>query len=458
MRNFQDRLDAGQQLAERLLPLRGQDVVVLGLPRGGVPVADVVARALNAPLDVVMVRKLGVPTQPEFAMGAIAEDGARVVDERTVGLLRITPEEVAAVERHEQEVLSERAVRFREGREAVSLAGRTVVIVDDGVATGATARVACLTARRKGAARVIVAVPVAPPQVHSQIPEADEVVALVTPEPFRAVGLHYRDFSQTSDEQVVAILDDAARRSSEVAADPQRTRQDAVRAAPPNRPGTAVVSQDVAIPADQVQLAGHLTVPFADAPVVVFAHGSGSSRHSPRNRYVASVLQRSGLGTLLLDLLTPAEETDRGNVFDIGLLAGRLTAALAWVRRQPHSTSSPIGLFGASTGAGAALRAAAEPGSRVSAVVSRGGRPDLAGPLLDRVEAPTLLIVGGSDPQVLELNRKAQAQLTCRNRLEVVAGATHLFEEPGTLEEAARLARDWFVEYLSSADGDPPHP
>jgi pimeloyl-ACP methyl ester carboxylesterase len=200
-----------------------------------------------------------------------------------------------------------------------------------------------------------------------------------------------------------------------------------------------------------VRLGGHLTVPEGATGVVVFAHGSGSSRHSPRNRHVAGVLQQARLGTLLFDLLTPAEERDRANVFDIELLAGRLAAATAWVGAELPAAGLPIGYFGASTGAAAALWAAAEPGAAIAAVVSRGGRPDLAGPRLGAVTAPTLLIVGGADDVVLELNRQALARLRCERRLAVVPGATHLFEEPGTLQTAAELARDWFVDHLRRA-------
>jgi putative phosphoribosyl transferase len=189
--------------------------------------------------------------------------------------------------------------------------------------------------------------------------------------------------------------------------------------------------------------------------VVVFAHGSGSGRHSPRNRFVASVLQQAGLGTLLLDLLSPGEELDRANVFNIELLARRLTAATGWLGSRPDTASCSVGYFGASTGAGAALWAAAEQGEKIGAVVSRGGRPDLAGPWLSLVRAPTLLIVGSADHRVLELNRGAQALMRCPTRLELVQGATHLFEEPGTLEQAAVLARDWFVQYLLRGHGAP---
>jgi putative phosphoribosyl transferase len=205
---------------------------------------------------------------------------------------------------------------------------------------------------------------------------------------------------------------------------------------------------EVRIPDRGVEFAATMSVPPHPAGFVVFAHGSGSSRHSPRNRFVAETLQRAGFSTLLVDLLAVQEEADRANVFDIALLADRLITALRWLGEQPEATGHPVGFFGASTGAGAALMAAADPMVEVAAVVSRGGRPDLAGPKLADVRAPTLLIVGGDDTQVIELNRLALAQLTCPAELEIVPGATHLFEEPGTLEQVAVLARDWFVRHL----------
>ena len=207
---------------------------------------------------------------------------------------------------------------------------------------------------------------------------------------------------------------------------------------------------EVELPAGAVRLAGHLAVPEGASGCVVFAHGSGSSRNSPRNRFVAGVLQDAGLATLLFDLLSPAEERDRANVFAIDLLADRLTAGVAWARTQPECRALPVGLFGASTGAAAALWVAAEPDAEVAAVVSRGGRPDLAGSRLADVRAATLLIVGGRDDVVLGLNEAAAERLTGEHRIDVVPGATHLFEEPGTLEAAADLARDWFVAHLRS--------
>ncbi len=200
-----------------------------------------------------------------------------------------------------------------------------------------------------------------------------------------------------------------------------------------------------------IGLEGLLGVPAQAKGIVLFAHGSGSGRFSPRNTFVARALRESGLATLLFDLLTVEEEADRRNVFDIALLSQRLRMATAWVRQDPETADLAIGYFGASTGGAAALVAAAAEGERVAAVVSRGGRPDLAGPALDAVKAPTLLIVGGDDDAVLALNRAALAELRCEKELSVVPGATHLFEEPGALEAVVAHARGWFLAHLAQA-------
>jgi putative phosphoribosyl transferase len=424
-RFFRNRTDAGRRLAAALGHLRGQDLVVLGLPRGGVPVAAEVARSLSAPLDVILVRKLGVPQQPELGMGAIGEDGVRVLNPEIIEVAKVSGAALARVEADEREELERRARRFRSVRPRVPLEGRTAVVIDDGIATGSTARAACEVARAHGAARVVLAVPVAPPEWTERLADAaDELVAVATPTRFAAIGQFYEDFSQVSDDEVLSCLDG-----------------------------------EVRIPVGRAELHGHLVVPQGAPGVVVFAHGSGSSRHSARNRFVAEVLRQAGIGTLLFDLLTAEEAGRRANVFDVELLAGRLVEAIRWLRArtevdgaaaQPHGgTDVPLGYFGASTGAAAALWAATEPGNEIAAVVSRGGRPDLAGPRLAMVKAPTLLIVGSRDETVLELNRRAEAELRCPHRLAVVPGATHLFEEPGTLEAAASLARDWFLAAFS---------
>lgn len=447
MFEFLDRADAGRRLGQKLAGLQGQDVVVLGLPRGGIPVASEVAKALAAPLDAIVVRKLGVPFQPEVAMGAIGEGGIRVLDPRVGALSAVRKGDLQAVELKERGVLESQFARYCGGRTRRDLHGATAVIVDDGLATGSTARAACQVARRLGAAKVILAVPVAPARVLASLTGPDEVVCLVPARMFHSVGYYYRDFSPIEDEEVMQMLDDARH--------PRRlTATGSLDGA--GSPEGKSVEEDVDIPCGAVRLRGSLHLPSPCEAVVVFAHGSGSGRHSPRNRYVASVLQDAGLGTLLLDLLTPDEEIVRANVFDIALLAERLTTASSWLGTRQDTSSSRIGYFGASTGAGAALWAAAEAGAKVAAVVSRGGRPDLAGQRLAAVRAPTLLIVGGADSQVLDLNRQAMAQMQAPVRLEVVPGATHLFEEPGTLARAATLAADWFTQHLlPSGEGRP---
>lgn len=434
---FTNREEAGRHLASHLEHLRTEDVVVLGLPRGGVPVAHEVARALDAPLDVIVVRKLGVPYQPELAMGAIGEDGVRILDQVIMSQAGVDEAALDEVEARERAELDRRAGLFRGGRPSVDLAGRVAVIVDDGIATGSTIRAATEVARALGAARVVVAAPVAPREMKERLrAHADEVVIAETPEPFYAIGQFYDDFAPTPDREVVDLL--------------QRTGSSAGRAT--SGAGRSAhgppVDDEVEVTVGAHRLGGRLTIPEASVGTVVFAHGSGSSRHSPRNRYVAEGLNRARLATLLFDLLTPTEEDDRSNVFDIELLASRLGGATDWLVGSPLWTTQPIGYFGASTGAAAALWAAAERDSDIAAVVSRGGRPDLAAPQLARVRAPTLLLVGGRDAEVLEMNRSAQRRLGCESRLDVIPDASHLFEEPGTLDAVADLARDWFTTHF----------
>ncbi len=421
---FLDRADAGRRLAGVLTGARGTDAIVLGLPRGGIPVGYEIARALGSPLDVILVRKVGLPAQPELAMGAIGEDGVRLINTEVTVAEHVSEAEFAEVEQRERAELRRRAERYRLDRPRAVVAGRTAIVVDDGIATGSTARAACQVARAHGAARVILAVPVAPRGTVAALSRvADRVVCLESPEPFYAIGQWYQDFSQTSDAEVVRLLRAAADGGAE---------------------------QDVRVPAAAVTLPGRLTVPPDARGMVLFAHGSGSGRGSPRNLFVARALHAVRVGTLLLDLLTPEEEAHRSNVFDIGLLAARLAAATSWLRAQPGLATMGVGYFGASTGAAAALRAAAQPGRDIAAIVSRGGRPDLAAAYLGSVRAPTLLIVGGLDERVLTLNVEAQARLRTENQLAVVPGATHLFAEPGALERVAALARDWFAGHLSA--------
>ncbi|PSL01533.1 putative phosphoribosyl transferase [Haloactinopolyspora alba] len=420
---FHDRDDAGRRLAQRLSHERFERPVVLALPRGGVPVAAHVAAALDAPLEVFVARKIGAPGQPEFGIGAIAEGGDDVVatpDADRVGVDENRLRELAVSEREE---LDRRVETYRGALALPELDDHDVILIDDGLATGITAEAALRSLRQRNPRRLVLAIPVCPPQSARRLARiADDVICIESHRGLGSIGSYYRDFSQISDDQVVELLAGAR-------------------------------SRDVAITVtDDESVHGDLTMPAHPTGVVLFAHGSGSSRHSPRNRAVANTLREHGFATVLMDLLTENEAkqdaTTRSLRFDIELLAGRLDLATAWLAQDPSTASLPLGYFGASTGAAAALVSAARAGGKVAAVVSRGGRPDLAGEALAEVSAPTLLIVGGLDDVVLTMNRRALEQLGGPGRVEIVEGASHLFEEPGTLDEVGRLAADWFSEHL----------
>ena len=432
---FADRAEAGRQLASRLSPMSLDKPVVYALPRGGVPVAVEIARTLRAPLDLILVRKIGAPGAPEVALGAVV-DGANpqtVVNEE---VRRRSGADDAFLERaraRELVELERRRARYLGKRPQIDPAGHTAIIVDDGLATGATMKAAILAMKRRSAARICVAVPVAPADALKDIGElADVVVGVQSPPDFHGVSGAYDDFHQLTDEETIGLLRQGWGEGSD--------------SSPGTRPG--IERRQVSVP--PLGLIGDLCVPADPRGIVLFAHGSGSSRLSPRNAAVADTLNAHGFATLLLDLLTPAEAQDRRNVFDIPLLADRVMEAALYLSGEPDVADLPLGLFGASTGAAAALLAAAELGDRVTAVVSRGGRPDLAGARLPEVVAPTLLIVVGADHHVLELNRQALEALRCEKLLKIVPRAGHVFEEPGALEAVTDLATDWFQHYLAT--------
>lgn len=430
---FRNRRDAGRRLAEELALYRARRPVVVALPRGGVPVAYEVARALMGELDLVLVRKVGAPQQPELAIGAVGEGGVVVLDDDLLARLGVDDATLKQLVARAERELAEQDATLRRGRPAARVKGRTVIVVDDGLATGATMRAAVAVLRDHGARRVVVAVPVgAGDTVRALAQIADDIVSTATPTEFMSVGQWYGEFAPVSDEEVLDLLTRSMAESS-------------------GRIPTLSIPTEYAVQVevDDVRLPGQLAVVPGSIGAVVFAHGSGSSFLSPRNRAVAAALQQAGLSTLLFDLLTPEEAGDRSAVFDIPRLGARLLAGTEWLAQRPGFADMSVGWFGASTGAGAALWAARDAGPRLRTIVSRGGRPDLAGSRLAEVTTPTLLIVGAADEQVLELNLQAQQALAAPSRLEVIPDATHLFEEPGAMEQVIDLARDWLVEHLA---------
>lgn len=416
---FIDRVDAGRRLASPLTwRVPGRDTVVLGLPRGGVPVAAEVAAALRAPLDVLLVRKLGVPFEPELAFGAVGEQSVRVVNEAVVRSARMSVADVREIETRERGVLEQSRLRYRGERPVISLRGKTAVIVDDGVATGSTARAACLVARARGAARVVLAVPVAPRGwMHRLRDVADDLVCLDTPRNLFAVGEFYEDFAAVTDEEVRTCL--------------ERAETDAARSGE-DRSAPMDLDPEVVFRTRGGSLTGQLVTPAEAGGIVLFVDGA----RSPSDRRAAQVLNRAGLATLQIDL--PAREETRQDTDDrdAAWLAERLGDATAWV--DDWLRSLPVGYFGSGTGATAALLAAAEPDCRARAIVCRSARPDLLASRLPDVVAPTLLLVDEQDASALAANRRARMMLRCESRVAVVPGAGH----------GADLAADWFTAHL----------
>ncbi len=425
--HFLDRIDAGTRLADALASLHEQRPLVLAIPRGGVPIGRIIANRLGGELDVVLVRKLGAPGHEEFAIGAIDESGALQVADYAA--------QAGADEHYIKREAARQLERIRQRRQlysphsaSVDPKDRVVIVVDDGLATGATMRAALTAVRRRKPLRLICAVPVASPHSLASLRDiADDVVCLSTPDDFRAVGQFYRDFPAVEDQEVVRLLERRA----------------------PAKPDAGELSEAMQFSVDGLTLDGDLDVPARARGLVIFAHGSGSSRLSSRNRHVASVLQQHGMATLLFDLLSAQEDETRAERFDVLKLARRLEAVVQSLKRDGRLGQLPFGLFGASTGAAAALVVAARVGESIRAVVSRGGRPDLAGREdLEQVWAPTLLIVGSADVPVVALNRHAMATMRSHVELVLIPGATHLFEEPGALERVASMAADWFARWL----------
>ncbi|MEY4616967.1 MAG: hypothetical protein RJB66_1927 [Pseudomonadota bacterium] len=420
MQLFKNRLEAGKILAQRLGSQTWDNTCVLGLPRGGVPVAIEVSKHLSLPMDVLIVSKIGAPFHPEYAIGAIAEDEKPLWNSEALDTLSIPKETRDNLVEKLREKIRKRILLWRP-QPRFEIRGKTIILVDDGLATGLTMKAAIHYLRQHHVASIVVAVPVAP--LSSKLDfqnQCDQFIALKWPSSFSAVGEWYEDFSQVEDDTVTELL----------------------KSYTPNSPK----ERSIEIPTSQGDLHGIMRVPHSAQGLILFAHGSGSSHRSPRNHKVAHELNKIGFATLLFDLLTPVEENERSNVFNIELLSDRLRIATDWARQQPDLTHLPIAYFGASTGAAAAIVAASKD-KDVFTVVSRGGRPDLAIRYLNDIQCPILLIVGGKDSDVLKLNREAKLQLR-NSSIVVIPGAGHLFEEPNALDHVTQQASNWFLKIV----------
>ena len=378
-----------------------------------------VAKELQCPLEPLVVRKVGAPDNPEYGIGAVGPGGVRVHDPTALARLRISEAEFSALADVETRELERRLAQFGSPCVPGDLTGRTAILIDDGLATGITALAACRFVRSLQPAEVIFAAPVGSASGRALVStEADEVICISTPDPFYSVGQFYADFTQVAEDTLLPLL---GRHTGRL----------------------------VRFSAGDVWLEADLVTPPNPRGVVLFAHGSGSGRSSPRNLSVARELQRAGFATLLVDVLTPEETEDPAMTFDVGLLADRLAAAVRFLEEEPETGTLPIGLFGASTGAAAALATAIRFPTRVKAVVSRGGRTDLAGDSVSSVVAPTLLLIGENDRVCRSVNSHTMGSLSGKKELVVIPNAGHLFEEPGAMEEVARQSVRWFTTYLT---------
>lgn len=417
MKRFKNREEAGNLLAERLIPFRDSNPIILALPRGGIPLSKIIAKRLHAPIDLIFIRKIGAPGNEEFAVGAVAEDEKPIFNEELISLYNLDRKVISGLVADQVREIRTRSKLYRKIFKSLAWQGRTVIVVDDGLATGASMKAALLWLQTKMVKKIIVAIPVSSKEGMEEIkPFCDEAISLITPHQFWSVGSWYHEFKQLTDEEVL-------HESSNVV--------------------DLVDENDIRLYDYNEPLKGLLQTPLNARGLVIFAHGSGSNYKSPRNQQVAKALHEAGYITLLFDLLTADEANHKNNVFDINLLSRRLNLATEWAKKNfPHL---PLGYFGASTGAAAALKSASERND-IFAIVSRGGRPDLAMDALAKVDIPVLLIVGKEDDLVVPLNKSARNKLkNCQ--MELIPKAGHLFEEPGTLEQVIELSVGWFNQH-----------
>ncbi len=453
---YRDRHDAARAVVGALGALSGRrDLLVLGMPRGGVIVARAVADALAAPLDVIVARKLGVPGLPEVAFGAVAEGLQDATRDPVATYLGVPANVTSRIERRERAEVERRVRRYRGDRPPAEVEGRVVVLIDDGLATGATLRAAVLSLRARHPSRIVVAAPVGSAAGCGDLASlVDEVVVPATPEPFEMVSKWYDEFAPVSDDEVDRAL------RGESSGTPLRA---AARDAAEEREVTVSLrAGHQALLADLGTAEDWMTPGSPPRGLVILAHGGGSSRQSYRNRYLAGCLRMAGWSTLRIDLLLPQEQLQDAESalhrFDVDTIADRLQCAVDWATGTSVPGAANVVLFGASTGAAAAAMAAVARPEVVRGVIARGGRVDLALPALPLLRTPILFIVGGADALTLRANRTAIRALRGDVTLRVVRGAGHTFEEPGAIGSVGTLAIDWLERRYSSGPGAAPAP
>ncbi len=457
---FRDREHGGRLLGQRLERYRTENPIVLGLPRGGVPVAFEVSRTFGTALDVLVVKKIGAPACPEYALGAVAEGGVLYLHRSALCEAGVTEREAEVLAAREAAAVARRARIYRGDRPLTALTNRTVIVIDDGVATGATARAAARAARKFRAARIILATPVIAAQAQPELSrDFDDVVSVEQRDPFTAVGLWYVHFDEVSDKEVIRYLRSASEWTSNRETGGDSDWESPTVGGPPFSSPPGIESVPLRLEGAALghgELNADLVLPAGARGVVIMVDRCGSSRRGFRNRLVASALLQAGFAAMQYDLLTEDEldhETEMR--LDVGKLADRLAGVVRSVSELPCVRGLRIGLLGSYTAAAVALAAAAQAPSLVAAVVSRSGRPDLV-PVdtLAKVRASVLLIVGSRDAWGLERNQSVLPKLHAAE-CAVVVGAGHTFEEPGSFEAVGRLAAEWFTRHVGTTAHDP---
>lgn len=422
-----DLAEMARRLAAQAADLSLDDPLIVAQSLDSLPLAYEISQLMDIPLDVVSVRRMGAPFNPEYPIGAVAANGGCWMNDVVIDYLGLGPAELKDWIEFQRQELKVEMSWVRRVLPPLSLVDRTVILVNRGMVSGGATLAALREVRRQSPTRVIVAAPIySPSSIENIRLETDEWVGGECVTDLNLINEWYRGAPVPSYEVLEEVLAMAAQNGR-----------------------TEIYGHEVTVEYQEVQLRGLLARPNGQKGWVIFAHGSGSSHRSSRNQQVAERLNQEGFGTLLFDLLTPEEAAVRSQVFDVQRLSNRLLMATRWLDDHYNEGDLPIGYFGASTGAAAALIAAAELGKRIFAVVSRGGRPDLADDFLVHVKSPTLLIVGGKDETVMALNKMAMQRMG-HCEVMTVAGATHLFEEPGALDQVQDLAADWFSRQLDN--------